>query len=134
MRLQDVDEFVQSFLKSPAVNKPARTAADGSDANNAVLREAVPTVLPRFPRTPAAVVDNSDSVFPEPVPEYPHSIYVVFLKRLREILIGGKIRRDRSGEMSKHSQYEFAIVPDPARPIELVIVDVHKQEYFCVLL
>lgn len=128
MRLQDADEFVQFFLKSPAVNKPARTAADGSDANNAVLRDAVPTVFPRFLCAPAAVVDNSDPVFPEPVPEYPHSIYVVFLKRHREILIGGEIRRNRSGEMPKHPHYKFAIVPDPARPVELIIIDVPTDE------
>ena len=128
MRLQDADEFFQSFFKSLSINKLARAAADGSDANNAVLRDAVPTVFPRFLCAPAAVVDNSDPVFSEPVSEYPHSIYVVFLKRLREILIGGEIRRDRSSEMPKHPQHKFAIVPDSSRPIELIIIDVPTDE------
>ena len=128
MRREHADEFLQPVFKARPVREPSRAPAHGADGDHAVFRDARPAVSPRFGRAPADVVDDGEPVFPQPVAQSAHPVRIVLLDGLGEILIGGEIRRDRTGEMPKHSQHEFTVVPYTARPIELIIIDVPTDE------
>ena len=56
------DKFFQPFLKAFPVDELFRAAACGADADDAVLRDPVPTVTPGFTGTPTDIIEDRDSV------------------------------------------------------------------------
>ena len=120
MRMQLLYHLADANFENRAVFKLPQTAGNGTDCNNAVVRDAVPAVTPGFFGAPTHIVDDRDSLTCDPETESPHAISIVNLDRFGEIDIGGEVGSDDACKVTDNLQ-SFSFIR-PHSPLSLFLM------------